>query len=1854
MPSGGPKKIGKYDVLDVIGRGGMGVVYKAVDPGIGRAVAIKMTTGALGEDPELLKRFYSEAQSVGKLQHPNIVTVYDLGVEDGNPYLVMELLEGDSLESLLRSGRSIPLEEKLDIVIQICNGIQYAHQRNVIHRDIKPANIMLLKDGTAKIVDFGIARLGVQKLTRPGQLMGSFQYMSPEQINATNVDSRADIFSVGVLLFELVTGALPFEGKDTGEMLLKILHNPPASLNGLLKNCPPGLDDIVQRALAKNPEQRYQTAEDLAFDLTNVLEKLRRERVSEYLQGAETAAAQRQWSRAKEQLLQVLKMDRQNARANVRLREVQLEIQKQQRAEQAKELLAQAEHAMAQSDVSGALAYLNEAVELDRSNLEIAKLRDSLQENRARGDQLHDLMQRAELAQDAGDLDGARQAVEEGLTLDPQNTDFRSMQVVIAQELAGRDKQKRVQEFVGEARKEISARRFSAALEVLRKAESLDPSAAVVQELLVLASTGQQQEQRRQGLEQLTAQIEEALAKEDYATTSVKIEEGLRSYPDDRGLLKLKAVVDKQREGTEKRRYIEQQTAQARQLLDGGQAAEALTLLQKAMEKHPSEPSLHAMAVLVKQSIERTRKEREKAELQGAREAIRRKAYSEAISILQAARKKIPSSELDELLQFAQTEAENQVKRQKIDAVAEEARRLTSQDKYPEAIALLKATLQKIQDQELQIILTDTERHVAEFNAGVEQAIATAGRLVRQDRYVEAIKFLEGQDAQYGKVPKFRETLEDVRRQQQAVHALSALKEKVRDALSKGDIANAKLLCQEFRKSSDAYDITLLEREIEAKQAEGANAQLEMALRDARLLLTVNSFAAALSVLESAEKVAPLATLEFRQRFEALQTAARNAMASHKDAPPQAGLPASGLPAAVDRDQETQIADPEHLQSMLDDVSLIAGKYRHDSKVQSAIHTLTQQITKKISTLREDNAQQTKLRTVVDGEKPSGRLLDPTATSLGFSADEETPAADVVESPQPTEPAPPESADAGEVTTQPLRTLSLDDKPEQAVNECLAKARELRNAGDLAGAASRIREVLATYPREPRLLHMQETLEQEIESQRRQIRLNDLYELKRMEGQAGTLTEKAALQAFSEHARAVASKYPGDAEVAAASQRVLERISKAGPSKRKEAVRKDAERKEPLRSTPQDVARIDMPAYSPLPPRVNPPAQTPQAAGDLTSLMASLRRKSGIIVIAVLAVIVLLIGWSFRGKKSTGTVPNSPTGLLSVQVHTSPPGATIRVNHEVRGVSDLQLDLPAGTYQVEAELNGYQPGITSLDVKSGSPNSMDLTLQPAQLTLKLSSDTGAGKVVVDDKRARDLDAEPWALGGIAAGNHKLQFEGPQGSASFSFSASAGNPPVVTGPIVASRVVAVVVGNLGSRVQVYCSEPDAEVGLDGQALAKLSPEGLKLPNVQTGAHTLVLKHAGDQYQLALDVGPVPTLTTFLQSGKNVGTLIVMTHEDGAKVFVNGKLQKGLTQGGELRIPNLDVKDYVITVAKPGFQDAAAQKIEIRKGEQTTVTFSLAPVARFASLSIRGGVPGTQVLLDERPVGTVQPDGTLSLTNIDPGDHVIGLSKDRFEAKRLQKRFAAGTETAIAGTEAALQPSMGDLRITFSPPDAQVTLTKAGEAPIKMTSGGSLNLPSGSYTLVTRIDDITRTGIVELIAGKSRNINLSLAPDGMSKWDDPTGWKAEKDTYVHKGGEFVMYGISPISGTFSFSVMLQKGKWLQWVFLNNASPDNYILFQMDEDYFYRSTIRNGATTDEIKVPHRIQKKTLQTIQIRVTSNEIVHQIKDGDNWFVLDKWNSPGINPASGRFGFYLPGKDQIAIKNFAHYGDLDLR
>jgi hypothetical protein len=395
----------------------------------------------------------------------------------------------------------------------------------------------------------------------------------------------------------------------------------------------------------------------------------------------------------------------------------------------------------------------------------------------------------------------------------------------------------------------------------------------------------------------------------------------------------------------------------------------------------------------------------------------------------------------------------------------------------------------------------------------------------------------------------------------------------------------------------------------------------------------------------------------------------------------------------------------------------------------------------------------------------------------------------------------------------------------------------------------------------------------------------------------------------------------------------------------------------------------------------------------------------------------------------------------------------------------------------------------------------------------------------------------------------------------------------------------------------------------------------------------------------------------ESGHNLGTLLVVAGQDDVRVLLNGKLQGQLTRSGQLRLPNLEPKDYVVQVSKSGFQDPPQQQIRIRKGEQAKLVFSLQPQPppppKLASLSIQGGAPGTTVFIDQTLVGTIQPDGTLSVATVNPGDHTVELRKERFKPRQFKKHFVGGGAISLAAADTALEAAPGGLKITFAPADAKVAIVKGGSLTV-VSSGVPLNPAPGTYTLTAQTaEGFTRSSTLEVIAGQSKTLDLFLAPSGMSKWEDAGAWKHEGDSFTRKGGDFVLYGVVPASGTFVFSAMLTKGHFLQWV-LNYTDPKNYVLFQMDDNNFYRTVIRNGNKRDEVTVPHKGEKKNFRTLHIRVSPTEVVHQIKHGDSWTVMDRWTQPGANLSLGKFGFYLPGNDQVALSSFAHYADLNLR
>jgi len=268
------KQIGRYRITGRIGRGGMGQVYRGVDDALEREVAVKTLTadgGAIDEGSR--RRFEIEAKAAARLQHPNIVIVYERGEDRGVPFIAMELLPGTDLEALLRSGEGMLLAEKLGTLIQVCRGLAYAHDKGVVHRDIKPSNIRLLDDGTAKIMDFGIAKVGGTQLTRTGMVVGTVHYMSPEQVRGQPLDGRSDAFSAGVILYELLGGHRPFQGEGTTQVLYKIVSEDPPPLDlSTLGELAPRLQAIVDRALAKDRDARYPGAAALADDLQAVLD----------------------------------------------------------------------------------------------------------------------------------------------------------------------------------------------------------------------------------------------------------------------------------------------------------------------------------------------------------------------------------------------------------------------------------------------------------------------------------------------------------------------------------------------------------------------------------------------------------------------------------------------------------------------------------------------------------------------------------------------------------------------------------------------------------------------------------------------------------------------------------------------------------------------------------------------------------------------------------------------------------------------------------------------------------------------------------------------------------------------------------------------------------------------------------------------------------------------------------------------------------------------------------------------------------------------------------------------------------------------------------------------------------------------------------------------------------------------------------------------------------------------------------------------------------------------------------------------------------------------------------------------
>ena len=335
--------IGRYEIVRELGRGAMGVVFKARDPLIGRSVAVKTITAGVANNPDLLERFHREAKSAGLLQHPNIVTIYEFSESDGSPFIAMEYLEGESLEQVIARRPPLPLAQKLGYFVQACRAFDYAHGRGVVHRDIKPGNIMITAEGAIKVVDFGIARVMDTSKTQTGGLLGTLSYMSPEQLRGQPADERCDIWSLGAVLYELLTYRKPFTGDNHGALIRSILDEEPPSLHELASECPASLETVVHRALCKDASARYQTMEKLLLDLEPIWSESQREAVQQLLDAARKSITEGQTSEAHGLLLQAALIDNKNLAVKTLLDELHASLGEDQAEAQIQEIVARGE-----------------------------------------------------------------------------------------------------------------------------------------------------------------------------------------------------------------------------------------------------------------------------------------------------------------------------------------------------------------------------------------------------------------------------------------------------------------------------------------------------------------------------------------------------------------------------------------------------------------------------------------------------------------------------------------------------------------------------------------------------------------------------------------------------------------------------------------------------------------------------------------------------------------------------------------------------------------------------------------------------------------------------------------------------------------------------------------------------------------------------------------------------------------------------------------------------------------------------------------------------------------------------------------------------------------------------------------------------------------------------------------------------------------------------------------------------------------------------------------------------------------------------------------------------------------------
>jgi len=657
------QKLGKYEILAELGHGAMGVVYKARDPFIGRLVALKTINSNLVDRPDLLERFYQEAQSAGKLQHPNIVTIFELGQEKDTPFIAMEYLDGESLEKNIVRQTDLPLALKVGYIVRICQALEYAHKNRVVHRDIKPGNIMVNSEGVVKVVDFGIARLVDFSRTHTNMMIGTPAYMAPELFRKKKADERTDIWAVGVTFYELICNQRPFTG-DGYDIIRSIMEDQYPPISSVVPDCTAEIESIIQRMLRKQAAERYQGMEDVLLDLEPVWNRLRlsaaallAERAREFYELGDLPTAYDTLRRARQ-------IDSSNTEAKSLLEKISSEIRRSEIQPKVQEHLSRGREFLQAGQFHEAQAEAEAALGLDSRHEPAQKLVAEVEAATARAQQLDQKLRLTKQRLAEGALAEAESALRQAFELDASHPQGIELKRQIAEEQTRRERRKQLNELLHRARGLWTELKYEECLALLSEGLKTFPNEPELRTLQATARADKS-EQKKQAQ---VAEVRKLLGQQKLLEARTALESLAREHSQDSTVRNLQSLLVQEEQEEKRKKRLEAELSNLRTLVSAGKLREAVAKGDVLLREFPKEYEVLDLVAYARGEVAQQEQKKKEQECEHhVRELLAAQRYREAGEVARRSIQEFPNLEVfRRLAAEAEERGKEQQEREKI------------------------------------------------------------------------------------------------------------------------------------------------------------------------------------------------------------------------------------------------------------------------------------------------------------------------------------------------------------------------------------------------------------------------------------------------------------------------------------------------------------------------------------------------------------------------------------------------------------------------------------------------------------------------------------------------------------------------------------------------------------------------------------------------------------------------------------------------------------------------------------------------------------------------------------------------------------------------------------------------------------------------------------------------------------------------------------------------------------------------------------------------------------------------------------------------------------------------------------